>query len=63
MTSKQSGSDLERFPDCDGLRKLSSSGGGGSSDDINEAQQFAYDAWDEPDRTRRNLLADRKSVV
>ena len=63
MTSKRSGSDLERFPDCDGLRKLSSSGGVGTSyDDINEAQQFAYDAWDEPDRTRRNLLA-RKALV
>jgi tetratricopeptide (TPR) repeat protein len=63
MTSKQSGSDLKRLPDCDGLRKLSSSGGVGSnSDDINEAQQFAYDAWDEPDRTRRNLLA-RKALA
>ncbi|WP_179506723.1 MULTISPECIES: hypothetical protein [unclassified Sphingomonas] len=63
MTYKQSGSDLERFPDCDGLRKLARSGGVGASyDEINEAQELAYNAWDEPDRTRRNMLA-RKALA
>jgi len=63
ITSKQSGSDLERFPDCDGLRKLVRSGGIGTScDEINEAQEFVYDAWDEPDRTRSNMLA-RKALA
>lgn len=64
MTSKRSsGSDLERFPD---LMDCASSPVAAASAPVTtistESAAVAYDAWDEPDRTRRNLLA-RKALV
>ena len=58
----QLGSDLVRFPDCVGMRELVRRGAKGSSrEELYQAQEFAYDAGEEPDRARRNALA-RKAL-
>ena len=55
-----SGSDLARFPDCDGMAELVRTGHCGvDRDAIGEAQQLVYDAWEETDRPRRHALARR----
>ncbi len=61
-TKSESGPDLIRFPDCDGMRLLVQTRAKGSSrDELGQAQDLAYDASDEPDRARRNALA-RKAL-
>ena len=58
-----SGSDLTRFPDCDGMADLvRTSDHGADRDSIGEAQQLVYDAWEETDRPRRHALA-RKALT
>jgi tetratricopeptide (TPR) repeat protein len=54
------GSDLARFPDCDGMAELVRTGERGyDRGSIGEAQQLVYDAWEETDRQRRHALARR----
>lgn len=58
-----SGSDLTRFPDCDGIAELvRTSDHSADRDSIGEAQQLVYDAWEETDRPRRHALA-RKALT
>lgn len=60
---KQAGPDLNRFPDCADMRELVRlSGRGSSAEELRRAQDFAYDAWEEGNRSRRNALA-RKALA
>jgi hypothetical protein len=60
---KQAGPDLNRFPDCAEMRELvRSAGRGTSAEELRGAQDLAYDAWEEDDRSRRNALA-RKALA
>lgn len=62
-TKPMSGPDLTRFPDCDAMRELVRTGAKGSTrDDLNRAQELAYDACQEPTPARRNALA-RKALA
>ena len=55
-----SGSDLTRFPDCDGMAELVRTGHcHADRGSIGEAQQLVYDAWEGTDRPRRHSLARR----
>ena len=57
-TKSVPGLDLIRFPDCDAMRELVRTCAKGSTrDELNHAQDLAYDASEEPDRARRNALA------
>lgn len=60
---KHAGPDLSHFPDCAAMRELVRlSGRGTSTEELRRAQDFAYDAWEEDDRSRYNALA-RKALV